>query len=73
MRKGADPAEDIIRSGGHIKIFNLTRRVSELLVITKVLTVFDVFETEQDAPSRAFQRLRRVSRATRAGRILPLC
>ena len=37
------------RSGGRIKIFNLTKRVSELLVITKVLTVFDVFDTEQEA------------------------
>ena len=37
------------RAGGHIKIFNLTKRVSELLVITKVLTVFDVFDSEQDA------------------------
>jgi anti-sigma B factor antagonist len=37
------------RAGGHIKIFNLTKRVSELLVITKVLTVFDVFDSEQEA------------------------
>jgi anti-sigma B factor antagonist len=37
------------RNGGHIKIFNLTKRVSELLVITKVLTVFDVFDSEQEA------------------------
>jgi anti-sigma B factor antagonist len=36
------------RAGGHIKIFNLTKRVSDLLAITKVLTVFDVFESEQE-------------------------
>ena len=36
------------RAGGHIKIFNLTKRVSDLLTITKVLTVFDVFESEQE-------------------------
>jgi anti-sigma B factor antagonist len=33
-------------NGGHIKIFNLTKRVNDLLSITKVLTVFDVFESE---------------------------
>ena len=37
------------RNGGHIKIFNLTKRVSDLLAITKVLTVFDVFDSEQEA------------------------
>ena len=36
------------RAGGHIKIFNLTKRVSDLLTITKVVTVFDVFESEQE-------------------------
>ena len=37
------------RAGGHIKIFNLTKRVNDLLTITKVLTVFDVFDSEQEA------------------------
>jgi anti-sigma B factor antagonist len=37
------------RNDGRIKIFNLTKRVSDLLAITKVLTVFDAFDTEQDA------------------------
>lgn len=37
------------RAGGHIKVFNLTKRVSDLLTITKVLTVFDVFDSEQEA------------------------
>ena len=36
------------RNGGHIKIFNLTKRISDLLAITKVLTVFDVFDSEQE-------------------------
>ena len=35
-------------AGGHIKIFNLTKRVSDLLAITKVLTVFDVFDSEEE-------------------------
>ena len=38
----------VTRAGGHIKIFNLTKRVSDLLTITKVLTVFDVYESEQE-------------------------
>jgi anti-sigma B factor antagonist len=38
----------VTRAGGHIKIFNLTKRVSDLLTITKVLTVFDVFDSEQE-------------------------
>lgn len=39
----------IKKSGGNLKLFNLTERVSELMVITKLLTVFDVFETEEEA------------------------
>ena len=37
------------RSGGRIKIFSLTKRVSDLMTITRVLTVFDVFDSEQEA------------------------
>jgi anti-sigma B factor antagonist len=36
-------------AGGHIKIFSLTKRVSDLLAITKVLTVFDVYDSEEEA------------------------
>lgn len=39
----------IKKNGGELKLFNLTERVSELMVITKLLTVFDVFETEEEA------------------------
>ena len=39
----------VTRAGGRIKLFNLTKRVSELLVITKVLTVFDVYDSEREA------------------------
>jgi len=35
------------RNGGHIKIVNLTKRVTDLLAITKVLTVFDMFDSEE--------------------------
>ena len=37
------------RAGGRITIFGLTKRVSDLLTITKVVTVFDVFDSEQAA------------------------
>jgi anti-sigma B factor antagonist len=39
----------VTRNGGQVKIFNLTKRVSDLLAITKVLTIFDVFDSEQEA------------------------
>lgn len=34
------------KNGGDLKLFNLTDRVSELMMITKLLTVFDVYENE---------------------------
>ena len=37
------------RAGGEIKLLNLTKRVKDLLAITKLLTVFDTFDTEQAA------------------------
>ena len=36
-------------AGGDLKLLNLTKKVKDLLVITKLLTVFDVKESEQDA------------------------
>ena len=35
--------------GGELKLLNLTSKVRDLLVITKLLTVFDVKENEADA------------------------
>jgi anti-sigma B factor antagonist len=35
--------------GANLKLANLTKRFSEQLSITKLVTVFDVFETTQDA------------------------
>jgi len=35
--------------GGLLKLLNLTRRVQDLLQITKLLTVFDVFNSEAEA------------------------
>jgi anti-sigma B factor antagonist len=35
--------------GGEIKLINLTERVRDLMTITKLLTVFDVYDNEPDA------------------------
>ncbi len=39
------------RGGGQLKLLNLTDKVQDLLVITKLLTVFDVYEEEAEALS----------------------
>lgn len=36
-------------AGGTIKLTNLTKRVGDLLQVTKLLTVFDVYDSEADA------------------------
>ena len=35
--------------GGNLSLLNLTKKVNTLLVIAKLLTVFDVFEDEKEA------------------------
>ncbi len=49
------------RAGGALKLIGLNRRNIELLVLTKLSTVFEVFQDEQDAvnsfyPDREIQR-----------------
>ena len=39
----------VSRQGGNLKLLNLTKRIEDLLSITKLLTVFDTFESEQAA------------------------
>jgi len=39
----------ISRQGGQLKLVNLTRRIADLLSITKLLTVFETFDTEAEA------------------------
>ncbi|MBP1610428.1 MAG: anti sigma b factor antagonist RsbV [Acidobacteria bacterium] len=39
----------VTNSGGQLKLLNLTKKIHELLAITKLLTVFQVFENEQAA------------------------
>lgn len=37
------------KEGGTLKLLNLTQKIQDLLAITKLLTVFDVYENEGDA------------------------
>ena len=39
----------VSRQGGNLKLVNLTKRITDLLSITKLLTVFETFETEPEA------------------------
>jgi anti-sigma B factor antagonist len=39
----------VTNNGGQLKLLNLTKKIQELLAITKLLTVFQVFEDEQSA------------------------
>ena len=37
------------RQGGNMRLLNLTKRIEDLLSITKLLTVFDTFDSEAEA------------------------
>ncbi|BCS31319.1 hypothetical protein TBR22_A05190 [Luteitalea sp. TBR-22] len=39
----------VSRQGGKLKLLNLTKRIEDLLSITKLLTVFETFDTEAEA------------------------
>ena len=39
----------VSRQGGSLKLLNLTKRIEDLLAITKLLTVFDTYDSEQEA------------------------
>ncbi len=39
----------VSKQGGQLKLLNLTRKVHDLLQITKLLTVFDVYDDEAKA------------------------
>src|SRR5262249_45136628 len=39
----------VSNQGGSLKLLNLTKKIQELLAITKLLTVFQVFDSEQAA------------------------
>jgi anti-sigma B factor antagonist len=42
-------ATSLRKHGGNMKLLNLNRRNIELLVMTKLATVFEIFNDEQDA------------------------
>jgi anti-sigma B factor antagonist len=50
----------VSRQGGQLKLVNLTKRITDLLAITKLLTVFETFESEAEA-------LKSYSKATGGG------
>ena len=37
------------KAGGELKLFNLSDKVHELMTITKLLTVFDIYDNEPEA------------------------
>lgn len=39
----------VSRQGGQLKLVNLTKRITDLLMITKLLTVFETFDNEPEA------------------------
>ncbi|HYN08722.1 MAG TPA: STAS domain-containing protein [Vicinamibacterales bacterium] len=39
----------VSRQGGQLKLVNLTKRITDLLSITKLLTVFEAFDSEPEA------------------------
>ncbi len=57
----------VTNHGGQLKLLGLTKRVKDLLQITKLYTVFEVFEDEASADSQlrltACSRIATVSRA----------
>ena len=49
----------VSRQGGQMKLLNLTKRITDLLSITKLLTVFETYDNEADAV-RSFSSSARV-------------
>ena len=39
----------VTRAGGKMKLLNVTKKMRDLLSITKLLTIFETFDNEQDA------------------------
>ena len=39
----------VSKNGGTLKLLNVTKRIKDLLSITKLLTVFDTFDSEAEA------------------------
>jgi len=47
-------ANSVKRSGGKVKLLNMNKRNIELLVMTKLATIFEIFNDEQDAINSFF-------------------
>ena len=47
-------ASSLRKSGGNVKLVGLNRRTIELLVMTKLATIFEIFSDEQDAVNSYF-------------------
>ena len=45
------------RRGGKMKLLNLTQKITDILHVTQLITVFDVYDNEADALA-SFKRLR---------------
>lgn len=39
----------VARRGGQMKLLNLTQKITDILQVTQLITVFDVFDTEKEA------------------------
>jgi len=39
----------VSRKGGKLKLLNLTKKIQDLLSITKLLTVFETYDAEDEA------------------------
>jgi anti-sigma B factor antagonist len=39
----------VVNEGGRLKLLHLTKKVHELMAITKLLTIFEVFDDEKEA------------------------
>jgi anti-sigma B factor antagonist len=39
----------VSRQGGSLKLLNLTKKITDLLAITKLLTVFETFDSQDEA------------------------
>jgi len=39
----------VVNNGGQLKLLNLTKRIRDTLAITKLLTIFDVFDNESSS------------------------
>jgi anti-sigma B factor antagonist len=43
----------VSKTGGKLKLINLTKKIQDLLAITKLLTVFETYDSEEEA-TRSF-------------------